>query len=384
MSRGSDLGRGSKVAQPSADVWAGDMLAGNDISPGGRTWQDACVSLLFVMVTFTSACAFDESKLRAPSVRAQDGAVEHSADADAAQAGTGGTMEVGQVDSGATDQAPPTAGIDAAAGQDGQDSSGANPDTALDAAIDCLAGADAVQAGTGETMEVGQVDFGATDQTPSTAGIDAAPAQDGQDSSGANPDTALDEAIDDSAGAMDQAPPFDGREVAWGQDGQDSSDANPDTNKDMSTRTGIVPDGTYRVIARHSGKALDVYWEATADGSNVDQWTYDGGRNQQWTLTHLGGNVYEILGVQSGKALEVATTSTADGTNVDIRTYTGLANQKWTISALSGGYFRLTPVSSSGSALDVSSVSLTDGTNVHQWTWLGGNNYNQQWSFQSP
>jgi hypothetical protein len=94
--------------------------------------------------------------------------------------------------------------------------------------------------------------------------------------------------------------------------------------------------------------------------------------------------VYEILGAQSGKALEVATTSTADDTNADIRTYTGAANQQWTISALGGGYFRLTPVSSSGSALDVSGISTTDGANVHQWTWLGGNNFNQQWSFQSP
>jgi hypothetical protein len=353
---------------------------------GGRLFLAtyAYVSLLFLMVTLTSACSFDESKLRARSSRALDGAIDYSADVDAVHAGTGGTMEVGQVDSGATDQAPVTAGSDAAPGQDGQDSSGANPDTALDAAIDYSADADAVQAGTGGSMDVGQVDFGAADQTPITAGSDAAPGQDSQDSSGANSDTALDAAIDYSVGATDQAPPTAGSDAAPGQDGQDSNGANPDTTTDTNTGAGIVADGTYRVIARHSGKALDVYWEYTADGSNVDQWTYDGGKNQQWTLTHLGGNVYEILGVQSGKALEVATTSTADDTNVDIRTYTGAANQQWTISALGGGYFRVTPVSSSGSALDVGGVSMTDGANVHIWTWLGGNNYNQQWSFQSP
>ena len=186
------------------------------------------------------------------------------------------------------------------------------------------------------------------------------------------------------SGATDQASPTAGSDAAQGQDGQDSGGAIPDTTTDKNIGTGIVADGTYSVIARHSGKALDVFWEATADGSNVDQWTYDGGKNQLWTLTHFGGNVYEILGVQSGKALEVATTSTADDTNVDIRTYTGAANQQWAISALGGGYFRLTPVSSSGSALDVSGISTTDGANVHQWTWLGGNNFNQQWSFQSP
>ena len=254
----------------------------------------AYVSLLCLMATLPSACSFDESKLRASSSRTLDGAIDHSADPDAVQAGTGGAMEVGQVDSGATDQAPPTAGSDAALGHDGQDSSGANPDTALDGAIDYPAGA--------------------TDQAPPTAGSDATLGQDGQDSSGANPDTALDGAIDDSAGATDQAPPTAGIDAALGQDGQDSSGANPDTNMDTNTGTGIVADGTYRVIARHSGKALDVYLSATADGSSVVQWTYNGGNNQRWTLTHLGGNVYKILGVQSGKALEVATTSTADDT----------------------------------------------------------------------
>jgi hypothetical protein len=222
------------------------------------------------------------------------------------------------------------------------------------------------------------------DQAPPDAGSDADLGQDGQDSSGTNPDTALDGVIDYSAGAMDQAPPDAGSDADLGQDGQDSSGTNPDTNTDTNIGQGIVADGTYRVIARHSGKALDVYLSATADGSSVVQWTYNGGNNQRWTLMHLGGNVYKILSVQSGRALEVATTSTADGTAVDIRTYTRVANQQWTISALSGGYFRLAPVSSSGSALDVSSISTTDGATVYQYTWLGGNNYNQQWTFQAP
>jgi hypothetical protein len=145
---------------------------------------------------------------------------------------------------------------------------------------------------------------------------------------------------------------------------------------------GIIANGTYRVAARHSGKVLDVSGHATADGSNVAQWTYGGGNNQRWTLTHLGSNVYQIIGVESGKALEVASTSTANGANVDIRSYTGAANQRWTISATSGGYYRLSPVSSGGSALDVSGASTADGANVFQWTWGGANN--QQWIFQAP
>jgi aryl-phospho-beta-D-glucosidase BglC (GH1 family) len=96
----------------------------------------------------------------------------------------------------------------------------------------------------------------------------------------------------------------------------------------------------------------------------------------------IANGTYRITARHSGKALEVASTSTANGTNVDIRTYGGATNQRWTVSATSGGYYRLTPVSSGGSALDVSGVSTADGANVHQWTWTGGNN--QQWAIQAP
>lgn len=145
---------------------------------------------------------------------------------------------------------------------------------------------------------------------------------------------------------------------------------------------GVVPNGTYRILARHSGKALDVLGHATGEGAAVAQWTYGGGNNQRWTLTNLGNNVYQIMGVESGKALQVASASTANGTAVDIRSYTGATNQRWTLSATSGGYYRLTPVSSSSSALDVSGNSTADGAAVLQWSWTGSNN--QQWTFQTP
>lgn len=78
---------------------------------------------------------------------------------------------------------------------------------------------------------------------------------------------------------MDQAPSFDGSEVAGGQDGQERSDGNPDTNTDINTETGIVPDGTCRVIARHGGVSL-------SDGANVHIWTWLGGNNynQRWSF----------------------------------------------------------------------------------------------------
>jgi endoglucanase len=146
--------------------------------------------------------------------------------------------------------------------------------------------------------------------------------------------------------------------------------------------SGTIANGTYKIVARHSGKALDVSGGGTADGSNVIQWTYGGGNNQRWTVTHLGNNQYSIVGVQSGKALEVSNWGGSNGSNVQIWTYGGGTNQKWTVTATSGGYYRLTPTHATSMALDVNGVSTADGANVQIWTYGGGNN--QQWAFQTP
>jgi licheninase len=143
-----------------------------------------------------------------------------------------------------------------------------------------------------------------------------------------------------------------------------------------------IANGTYRIIARHSGKALDVAGNGTADGTNVHQWTYGGGNNQRWNVTHLGSGQYQIQSVSAGKALDAAAAGTANGTNVHIWTYGGGNNQRWTIASLGSGYYRVSPVHAPALALDVSGPSTADGANVHLWTYGGGTN--QQWQFLAP
>ena len=40
--------------------------------------------------------------------------------------------------------------------------------------------------------------------------------------------------------------------------------------------------GFSRIIARHSGKCLDVYAASLEDGASVIQWQCHGGQNQSW------------------------------------------------------------------------------------------------------
>jgi hypothetical protein len=145
--------------------------------------------------------------------------------------------------------------------------------------------------------------------------------------------------------------------------------------------TSLGFNGTYKLVARHSGKAMDAYGAQTTNGTQIIQWTYGGGANQRWTIS-LDGSAYKVIGVQSGKALEVSNGGTANGTRVQLWDYYGLNWQKFNITATDSGYYRFTPAHSTSSCLDVSGVSTADGANVQLWQWLGGNN--QQWAPQTP
>jgi hypothetical protein len=46
----------------------------------------------------------------------------------------------------------------------------------------------------------------------------------------------------------------------------------------------VVCDNYVTIVARHSGKALDVEDASTDDGARVIQYTPHGGANQQWLL----------------------------------------------------------------------------------------------------
>ncbi|HEY8995752.1 MAG TPA: RICIN domain-containing protein [Lacunisphaera sp.] len=146
--------------------------------------------------------------------------------------------------------------------------------------------------------------------------------------------------------------------------------------------SGPVTDGTYKIVARHSGLAMEVQGAATANGSQIDQYTYFGNNHQRWTVTNRGNNQYSLIGVASGRGIDIANASTANGTKVQLYDYWGGNNQKFTFTATSNGYYRITPVHATSSCLDVAGVSTSPGALVHLWTYGGGNN--QQWILQAP
>ncbi|RYD93465.1 MAG: hypothetical protein EOP54_19120, partial [Sphingobacteriales bacterium] len=89
---------------------------------------------------------------------------------------------------------------------------------------------------------------------------------------------------------------------------------------------GPIANGTYRIVNRHSGHSLEATGQGTANGTQIVQYSYNGGSNQKWVVTSLGGDVYKIVGQQSNRSLDVTGQSVANGALIKLYDDNGGAN----------------------------------------------------------
>jgi mannan endo-1,4-beta-mannosidase len=140
--------------------------------------------------------------------------------------------------------------------------------------------------------------------------------------------------------------------------------------------SGPVAAGTYQLINRVNGKALDNLGSA-ADGANVGQWTAGGSNNQRWVLSYVSGTNAKLTCVTGGKCLD-SLGHTTDGSTVGQWSSGGSTNQQWTLKSQGGGWYQLIN-NGNGKALDTGG-STTDGAAMQFW--YSNTSYNQQWQFK--
>jgi hypothetical protein len=138
----------------------------------------------------------------------------------------------------------------------------------------------------------------------------------------------------------------------------------------------IDPSAYYQIVSRHSGKAIDIAGQSTANGAAVQQWTRNSQTNQQFQFVDAGGGYYKLRARHSGSVVDVSGASTADGANVVQWPDNGGANQQFRVVDTDSGYVKLLN-RNSAKALDVWGASTTDGARISQYTDTGG--ANQQW-----
>ncbi|MET8761927.1 family 43 glycosylhydrolase [Lentzea sp. NPDC004782] len=136
----------------------------------------------------------------------------------------------------------------------------------------------------------------------------------------------------------------------------------------------VDTNASYVLVNRNSGKALDVYELATADGARISQYTRNDGAWQQWQFVDSGGGYYRLKSRHSGKVLDFP--STADRAGLVQTTDANRPSQQFRPADSPEGQVRLIN-RASGKAVDVLSFSTADGAEIVQWPDTGGTN--QQW-----
>jgi lipoprotein-anchoring transpeptidase ErfK/SrfK len=125
-------------------------------------------------------------------------------------------------------------------------------------------------------------------------------------------------------------------------------------------------DGFYAIRPYGSGKLLDVYGNQVVATTPVLQWSSTGGDNQRWAIIDNGDGTFGFIAKNSGLALDVEGARASSGARLLMYYHHNNANQRFklkpaTTEPLREGVFTLIPFSDMSQALDIEGSSLLSG-----------------------
>jgi hypothetical protein len=138
------------------------------------------------------------------------------------------------------------------------------------------------------------------------------------------------------------------------------------------------PNKCYKLIARHSGKVLEIGGGTSGNGSPAKQQSYSGGDNQKWKFEAVGSDFYKLVNEYSGRSLEVKNASTSSGAAIQQWTWLNTNNQQWSLVKNSAGYYVI-KARHSGKVMEVKNASTSNGALILQGG-TSGSGTNQQWA----
>jgi hypothetical protein len=133
----------------------------------------------------------------------------------------------------------------------------------------------------------------------------------------------------------------------------------------------------YKILARHSGKAMVVESNSTANGVRVVQRTYNGSLNHIWRIVGVGSGFYKLSAAHSGKSLDVSGVSQANSAILQQYQYGSQANQQWRLTQNSNGSYTIR-ARHSNKVADVFQASNNENASIVQYD--NFNYANQQWN----
>lgn len=137
--------------------------------------------------------------------------------------------------------------------------------------------------------------------------------------------------------------------------------------------TDFLSGVSYFVTNQFNGKALDLTDGKTDDGTQIQQWDFRGGSQQEWRFVAVDDTYCKILSMKDeSKCIAIAGSDGMNGLNVELQTYTGADNQLFRI-VQDGAFCGIASKCSGDTAgLDVFDWSTENGGMINQWELWGG------------
>lgn len=147
--------------------------------------------------------------------------------------------------------------------------------------------------------------------------------------------------------------------------------------------TGLLSNGTYRILARSSGKAVGLVGGANANGTKLEQLGYTAANYQRWVFTHRNANQYTVTSVNGGRGIDEAAGNSLSGDTLSTWGVSGSGSpgQRWIPTVTDSGYYKLINART-GLSMDITAGSTADGARIQMWEYAGATN--QQWAITAP
>lgn len=143
-------------------------------------------------------------------------------------------------------------------------------------------------------------------------------------------------------------------------------------------------EGTFALMARHSGKMLRVEGDSQSEGAAVLQWIDEPDAADTWVIAKAFKRWYTITAEHSGMALSVVGGSSDQEARLEQRSYSGLdmREAQWEFADAGDGWLNIIN-RRSGLALDVYGALTDNGVPLILWPLTPGSP-NQEWQFAQP
>ena len=156
--------------------------------------------------------------------------------------------------------------------------------------------------------------------------------------------------------------------ISWNSDNTPNLGTPVSTDTVLDEPSSIINTSAYyKIVNQNSNKAADVMNLSTSAGTQVIQYDYWGGANQQWQLHDAGNGFFKIVNRNSGLVLDVTNSSTTNSANGIQNADANTTSQLWQLLDAGNGNYKIMN-RNSGLLLAVDGASQSDGAFVQQYS----------------